>query len=43
MTASALSTSATGLRQADRALDAPQAVDRIDDSAAPSSAELDVA
>jgi hypothetical protein len=43
MTAFALSPSAAGPRQADRALDAPQAIDRVDDSAAPSSAELDVA
>jgi hypothetical protein len=43
MAASALSPSAAGPRQADRALDAPQAVDLIDDFAAPSSAELDVA
>jgi hypothetical protein len=42
MTVSIRSSSAIGPRAADRALDAPQPVDRFDDFAAPSSAELDV-
>ena len=43
MTASALSPSAAGPRQAVRALDAPHVVDFVDDSAAASSAGLDIA
>ena len=42
MTASAPSPSAADRRQAERALDAHQVLDRINVSAAPSSAELDV-
>jgi uncharacterized low-complexity protein len=43
MTASALSTPAAGQREANRALDATQNIDCVEDSAAASSAELDIA
>jgi hypothetical protein len=43
MTAFAPSPSGAAPREADGALDTPQVLDHVDDSAAPSSAELDVA